>query len=175
MPEGAEQDPKTGVEPGQPPAGNPPAGTAQETVSKAEHQRELDRYRNEMGQLKKQLQEMTDSQKSDAEKLAEKAKRADELEPEVKTLREALAAEVDARKKTLPEELASLLPEGSAAQQLEWIRKATAAAEKLGKGNPALPPAGGRNPATGAAVDDKTAFEAAQKRFPALRGREFVG
>src|SRR4051812_32237423 len=66
------------------------AGTAVETVTREEHQRELDRYRNEVGQakraqaeLEKRLRELETANQTEAERLAAKAKRADELEPEL--------------------------------------------------------------------------------------------
>jgi chromosome segregation ATPase len=137
--------------------------TAPETVTRDEHQRELDRYRNQYGQekkareaLEKRLQELEDAQKTETQRLAEKAARADELTPaleatkaELDTLRAALEAEAEAQAKLLPrheQKLYAALPECSAAQRLEWIRTARAEAAEREKAG-GLPPSGTRNPA----------------------------
>ncbi len=148
--------------PAPPPDPAPPsgagAGTAVETISREEHQRELDRYRNEVGQaakrakeLEARLKQLEEANQTEAERLAAQAKRAEDLEPEVERLKAqleaqttALLAEVDAQKKALPKEMIDLLPaEASPAEQLAWVAKARAAAEKL-KPAPGLAPAGGR-------------------------------
>ena len=127
----------------------------------AEHQRELDRYRNEAGQaakkardLEKKLQELEDAGKTETERLQARAKAADELEPklaslesQVASLTEALAAEVTRQKAALKEldpGMLDLLPDGDPVMQLAWVSKAVAKATKDRK--TALPPGGGRNP-----------------------------
>ncbi len=155
--------------PDPPPAPAPPGdGTPAETVTKADHERELDRYRGQVGdankrakELETRLKTLEDASKSDAEKLAERAKRADELEPELTAAKAALEAaeaslqaEVDEQKKALPKEMLELLPaEAALSEQLGWIRKARAAAEKLKPGS-GLPPSGGR-PGAGAKPNDE--------------------
>jgi hypothetical protein len=176
------QQQQTGSETGQtgqqqaPPAPAAPPATGEETISRAEHQRLMDQLRNEAGQTKKRLKELEDASKSEAERLAEKAARADALEPKITRYEQALKDEIEARKAKLPPELAELVIAEDPAEQLALIRKAEAAAAKLAPAQNTLPPAGGRNPAGGAdQVNDKLAMDKAQTTFPALRGRRIVG
>lgn len=141
-----------------PPATNPPA-----TVSKDEHERELDRYRNQIGQANKQLEELKaelnqlrEAGKSEQQKLQEKADRAAALEEQAAKLQQeieardkALADEAEARLEKLPEEIRALLLEDlTPAKKLEWIRIAESSADRLKPANN-LPPAGQRNPPSG--------------------------
>lgn len=143
-------------------------------------QRLVDRYRNEAGQaakkareLEARLREVEDAQKPELQRLAERAEQVPVLERErddwkarAVAAEAALTAEVEARQKALPKEMLDLLPEGATpAGQLEWIRKATAAAEKLKPGT--LPPAGGRNPAVqpGSAAPTKEQQDAAARDY----------
>ena len=70
----AEDDPKSELEVLQ----------AQITAMQREHQRELDRYRNEVGKLKKQLEEMRQRGMSEEEKLAAKQQELEQKEKELK-------------------------------------------------------------------------------------------
>lgn len=165
-----------------PPA--PPADVASETVAREEHLREVDRYRKQWGEekkakeeLEKRLKALEDAGKSEAERLAAKAQQADELAPkvegltaEVETLRAALLAEVDEQKKALPKEMLDLLPaDTSAAEQLAWVRKAKAAAEKLKPSGNGLPAAGGRNGGTKMDTEPTEAERSAASRRYANR------
>jgi hypothetical protein len=143
--------------------GTEPGKAEEEKAEESAEQRFLrlaDRYRNEAGQaakkareLEARLREVEDAQKPELQRLAERAEQVPVLERErddwkarAEAAEAALTAEVEARQKALPKEMLDLLPENATpAGQLEWIRKATAAAEKLRPGQ--LPPAGGRNPA----------------------------
>jgi hypothetical protein len=157
------------------PATDPNPAPPEETIPKSEHQRELDRLRNELGQFKRRTRELEDASKSEAEKLAERAKLADTLEPEVTALRAALSAEVDEQQKHLPKEMLDLMPGGSPSEQLAWIRKARQAAEKL-KPAGALPTAGGRNPGNAAdGASDAARLEALKKQYPSLARRQLIG
>lgn len=165
--------------------GGQSVATAPETVSREEHQRELDRYRNEVGQANKRLAELEkliadrdEATKSEAEKLAAKAAKAEQLEPEVAALRAALTEEVEAQKGALPEAMQGLLPSGSPAEQLAWIRKAKEAAAKItpAGSQSTLPDASGRNPAGGAQqANDKRKIDDAMGTYRGLRGRELRG
>ncbi len=120
---------------------------------------EMDRYRNEAGQAAKRAKEAEAKlAAAELEKLSEteRLKVAADQVPTLTTERDdwkaraeaaeaEIAADVEARKKALPAELACLMPEGTASQQLAWIRNAEASALKL-KPTTALPPGGGRNP-----------------------------
>jgi hypothetical protein len=158
------------------------AGTGTETVSKAEHDKELDKYRNQVGQTKKQLDEalarlkqLEDAGKTEAEKLAEKAKAAEVLQPRVERLEAAVKTQLDTLKAALPAEVLALMPEGDVADQLLWTQKAVAAAAKLAGNGNGLPPAGGRNPAGGTEqAADKLKFDQALTQFPTLQGRRRV-
>lgn len=120
------------------------------------------------------IKELEDANKSEAEKLAERAKQADALEPEVTALRESVAAMVTDLKASLPKELQDLLPEGSPAAQLDWLRKAQKSAATLAPQN-VLPNTGGRNPGSAGEAGQRQTEEAIlnrlQQEVPALRGR----
>lgn len=138
-------------------AGNgqePPAKTYSEDDVKG-LRGEAASYRTKLRDAEKRLQELEDATKSEAQRLQEKAERADALETEVGTWKEraekaeaTIAEEVESRQKALPKEMLELLPPSlSPSEQLAWIRKASAAADKLKPADKAaLPPAGGRNP-----------------------------
>lgn len=146
---------------GQDPAGNPhpvtdpPPAPRTYTEEEAKALRdEAAARRRELRDVQAKLKDLEDATKSEAQRLQEKAERATALESErealtarVEAAEAALAAEVEAQAKVLPKEMLELMPSGSAAEQLGWIRKARTAAEKLKPTG--LPPAGGRNPAGG--------------------------
>lgn len=161
------------------------AGTGTETVSRADHEKELDRYRNQVGQEKKRADDMAarvkaleDAGKSEADRLAEKARQADELQPRVAKLEAAAKGQLEALKAQLPAEVAELMPEGDVADQLAWTQKAVAAAAKLSGGaggagsGSELPPAGDRNPAGGSTdTNAKLKFDKTRAQYGAMRGR----
>jgi hypothetical protein len=175
------------IDPNAPPAADPAAPAPQQapkdepkTVDRDYHQREMDRVRNQFGQEKRlreeaeaKLTQIEEASKTELQRLTEKAQKYDAAEPELKELRTAIAAEVEAQKAKLPKELAELLPAGSPQSQLDWIRKASVAASTLkpGQQQQQLPQSGGRNPAGGPAAGDAANFEQVRKGYSALGRR----
>lgn len=172
-----------------PPAPNPDpnGGTGGETEAerlKAEHNRELDRYRNEIGQerkrateLEKRLQQLEDANKTEQERLQARAEKATELEQQVATWQsraeaaeQLIADEVTACSKDLEKldkEMLGLLPEGTPLAQFAWLRRAVAKAQKDAadrEKRSGLPPAGGRNPGAGNGKQEPTEEQRAQHR-----------
>jgi hypothetical protein len=147
---------------------------AETATEKMYPESEVKKLRQEAAGYRTKLKEIEDANKTEAEKLAERAKRADELEPENAALRASVSALVDDLKKDLPAQILNLLPEGTPATQLDWLRKAKTAATEL-KGSAELPNSGGRNPGAAGEAGKKVAEEAIFKRLqgevPALRGR----
>jgi septal ring factor EnvC (AmiA/AmiB activator) len=148
--------------------------TAPETVLREDHQREIDRYRNQYGQERKQreelearIAELEQAGKSEAERLQAKAAEADQLAPRVRALTKILKDQVEARRAELPEPMQALIPEGEPEVQLAWIEKALVAARSITPPPQNLPGAAGRTPAA-AGGDDKRAFEEAAQLFPTL-------
>lgn len=159
--EGGGGAPPAPADPGTaPPATNPEPTEAEK--AEAARKAEIDRYRNEAGQTAKKLREaearlkqLEDEKLSETERLQKAAEQVPTLEQERNGWKERaeaaeaeLASEVEVRKKALPSELAILLPAGTPAQQLAWLRTAEASAAKL-KPATGLPPGGGRNPGAG--------------------------
>jgi len=167
----------------QQPAGAAPANGAQQPApQQTEHERELDRLRNQAGQERRareaaetELNTLRNASKTELEKLQEKAAKADQLEADNKRYQATLTAEVEARKATLPEAMRDLLPAGTPDQQLDWIRKATEAAGKLAPAQQQqqLPAAGNRNPAGGGQSAEAIKKDQAVATYPTLRGRRF--
>lgn len=165
-----------------PPADAPPAPAPKDeptTVDRKYHLSEVDKYRNQFGQEKKRADELEaklgqieDANKTELQKLQEKAKKYDDAEPELTALRTTITAEVEAQKAKLPKELADLLPAGTPQSQLEWIRKASAVAPTLKPGQQQLPPSGSRNPVGGPVAGDAANFEKQVKLYPSLGRRK---
>lgn len=151
----------------------PASQTTPETVTREQYDREMDRQRDRYGktkarveELEKSLAELTESQKSEAQRLAERAAKADEYEPRVKELEAAFEEEVKAQVATLSEPMQKLLPANLAPRdRLAWVRQAREA-EKAITPNHSLPDVGGRVPTPGG--DDKKNFEEAAAMFPTL-------
>ena len=193
MPDQEQTTDEQGTPEAQAPAAAPTSATpeaaaaAAETVTREEHLREVDRYRNQFGQeqkraaeAEKRLKALEDANKSETERLTEKAQKADTLETTVATLTEqrdayaaALAAEVSRQEKALPDNLRALykaLPESlSPVDQLAWLGEATKEAAKAQKQGNGLPPAGGRTGAVGAGSEPTEAQRATDARRYANR------
>lgn len=180
IPDIGEADPAS--DPKLPPAGDPKDPKAGDPVDPAEPPKEkmfpeseVKRLRQEAAGYRTKLKEIEDANKTEAEKLQEKAKKADELEPEVTALRASVSGLVEDLKKELPEQILKLLPEGSPQVQLDWLRKAREAATELKGDGSRLPGAGGRNPGAAGEAGKRAAEEAIfnrlQQDVPALRGR----
>lgn len=176
--EGQEQGP--GAAPA--PAGEtPPVGEPGEVEAlrgelarlRDEAKREADRLRNEAGQANRRLREIEDREKPELQRLTEQAGRVPTLETrlaeqeaEIERLRGVFSAQSEATRKALEatdRSLLGLLPDGlTAEQEFAWLTKALGkaqkdAAEAAKRG--ALPPAGGRNPGTGAGKEGPTKEE----------------
>lgn len=137
------------------------ATTEPTEAEKAEAARkaEMDRYRNEAGQAAKRAKELEaklktleDEKLSETERLQKTAEQVPTLTQErddwkgrAEAAEQEILADVEARKKALPAEIAVLMPEGTASQKLAWVRQAEQSAAKL-KPNGGLPPSGNRNP-----------------------------
>lgn len=139
--------------------------TEQQAVSAEEHEREVDRYREQFGQEKKRateaerlladaqkrLKAIEDEQKPELTRLTEAAGKVptleatlQERETRIEALEAIIAEQVAAMTKALPAEHRELIPEGSPEFQLAWLAKA---APKLTKATAnGLPPSGGRAP-----------------------------
>jgi hypothetical protein len=157
----------------QAPPAAPPA-TAPETIAREDHQREVDRYRNQYGQERKareeleaRIAELEQAGKSEQEKLQAKAAEAEQLAPRVRALQKILKDQVEARRAELPEPMQALIPDGEPDVQLAWIERALVAAKSIAPPQPNLPGAAGRTPAA-AGGDDKRAYEEAAALFPTL-------
>ena len=180
----AAAEPQIGIQPGQEAQQAPPAAlpaTSTETIAKTEHERELDRYRNQVGAEKKKSEELAaelaaikEAGKSEAEKIAAKAAELDALLPRVKSLEKALKAQVEAIRGQLSEPLAALIPEGPVELQFAHAEKLLAAQAQIVPAPAAgqaprttLPAADGGNrmPQGG---DDKRTYEEAAEMFPTL-------
>ena len=184
-PTGGGTDPPVTPAGTEPPAAPPEPETPEQLAARlrAEHQRELDTYRNKVGQAEKAqrdaakaLQDKLDAEKPELERLQTTAAKVPALETERDGWKEraeaaeaALTDEVDARRKTLPKEIAELVPDGGPIVQLAWIRKAQPAAEKI-KPRVDLPPAGGRDPGHGSGKQEPTEQERkTHERHTAMR------
>jgi hypothetical protein len=182
----APDEPPAGTDPGTPPADSgtdPPKELTAAEKQAAEHQREVDRYRNEAGQaakkardLEKRLQEIEDAGKTETERLQAQAKVAEqvpELEARIESLAAVLTAEVERQKaalKDLDKDMLDLLPDGPPEQQLAWVSKALAKANKdAGDRKKTLPPGGGRAPVNGAKEEPSDAERAAHAQHLAAR------
>lgn len=100
-------------------------------------------------ELKKQarkLQEYEDSQKTEFQKLQDRIAALEPLETEVKQQRETMQAILDIRLQSVPEQYRDLVPQGTVAQQLDWIEKAQAKGmftSQPTKTPPTIPPTNG--------------------------------
>jgi hypothetical protein len=190
IPEVGEADPAS--DPGQTTAMVTTAATGEPAAEKTfpetyvkQLRSEAQQRRQEADTLKARVEELENASKTELERLQTKAAKLDQVEPELKTLQATVTALVADLKAALPTELQELLPEGTPAAQLEWLRKAQKTAETLSKGDgkgegdgaadPKLPGSGNRNPGAAGEGGAKAAQEGILKdlqRFvPALNGR----
>lgn len=122
-----------------------------DSVSREEHKK----VEREAQNLRKRLRDLEDAQKTETQRLQDRAAMVDTLEPQLQTVTEerdslkaALADVVKAQSKALPKEIVSLMPDGSPVEQMAWLLKAQDALPAL-KPDAQLPPAGHRQPANG--------------------------